>query len=387
MASPKTRRTRIVCISDTHNHAFGLPKGDVLIHAGDITNQGSYSELSKAIKWLEDADFQAKIVVAGNHDITLDAEFYTKHGHLFHNQVSQNPASCLALVASSPSVTYLAHEATTIRLQSPTGPRTEFTVFGSPYSPRHGVWAFHYDSPNGPSSADADLTALWERIPLQADIVVTHTPPRTHRDDADDGERTGCEALRRALWRVRPKLAVCGHIHDGRGAERVTWDLHEPNVAYAEKGTILWTDAGEGNKKLSLIDLTGKHSRPLDNDGTDPSRTRTSTAPSSEHHDLAQSSPSPASPSSAGDTLEPGSRTEAGREVACKGHGLAGDPNAAPWDCEALVGRMGRKETCVVNAAIMKSSYPHAGGKKFHKPIVVDVDLPVWEQASTDDVA
>lgn len=39
---------------------------------------------------------------------------------------------------------------------------------------------------------------------------------------------------------------------------------------------------------------------------------------------------------------------------------------------------LGEGETCVVNAAIMKSSFPHVGGKQFHKPIVVDVNLPVW---------
>ncbi|EEY23283.1 ser/Thr protein phosphatase family protein [Verticillium alfalfae VaMs.102] len=39
------RRTRFVLISDTHNHTPALPRGDVLIHAGDLTNQGSYSEV------------------------------------------------------------------------------------------------------------------------------------------------------------------------------------------------------------------------------------------------------------------------------------------------------------------------------------------------------
>lgn len=64
-----TRKTRFVVISDTHNAtpngAFKLPRGDVLIHAGDLTNQGSYFELARTIKWIEDADFEAKIVVAG----------------------------------------------------------------------------------------------------------------------------------------------------------------------------------------------------------------------------------------------------------------------------------------------------------------------------------
>jgi 3',5'-cyclic AMP phosphodiesterase CpdA len=43
-----------------------LPKGDVLIHAGDLTNQGSLSELQKTVNWLEKTDFEAKIVIAGN---------------------------------------------------------------------------------------------------------------------------------------------------------------------------------------------------------------------------------------------------------------------------------------------------------------------------------
>lgn len=46
-ATRATRRTRIVCISDTHNATVKLPKGNVLIHAGDLTNQGSYSEVPR----------------------------------------------------------------------------------------------------------------------------------------------------------------------------------------------------------------------------------------------------------------------------------------------------------------------------------------------------
>ena len=64
------RRTRFVCVSDTHNASpadggFKLPKGDVLIHAGDLTKQGTYAELQKTLDWIEQADFEVKIVVAG----------------------------------------------------------------------------------------------------------------------------------------------------------------------------------------------------------------------------------------------------------------------------------------------------------------------------------
>ena len=64
------RRTRFVCVSDTHNASpsngsFKLPRGDVLIHAGDLTNQGTFSELQRTLDWIEQADFEKKIVIAG----------------------------------------------------------------------------------------------------------------------------------------------------------------------------------------------------------------------------------------------------------------------------------------------------------------------------------
>jgi Calcineurin-like phosphoesterase len=69
---PRLRKTRFVCVSDTHNQspltgAFKLPKGDVLIHAGDLTKQGNLSELRRQVEWIEKADFEVKIVIAGSH--------------------------------------------------------------------------------------------------------------------------------------------------------------------------------------------------------------------------------------------------------------------------------------------------------------------------------
>ena len=64
------RKTRFVCISDTHNAspedgAFKLPKGDVLVHAGDLTKQGTFIELKRTLDWIEKAEFEVKLVVAG----------------------------------------------------------------------------------------------------------------------------------------------------------------------------------------------------------------------------------------------------------------------------------------------------------------------------------
>lgn len=396
MATPRLRKTRIVCISDTHNCTVKLPPGDILIHAGDLTNKGSKSELSRAVKWLEEADFEAKIVVAGNHDVTLDEDFYFHHGDSFHNKIKQDPSECIQLLSSSPSITYLCHDSTTIRLKSSTGPHTEFTVFGSPYSPRSGLWAFYYEAPKSPDDNSTDLTSLWELIPLETDIVVTHTPPRTHCDTPEGQRPAGCEALRQALWRVRPKLAVCGHIHDGRGAERVLWDLKNKTKPYAERVSIGWEDPGADNNKMSLVDLTGKTNKmpALANDGLhlgqpsyadDQQTANTTSASAGTFSDIsAQQGSSVAAQEKSGRDSSSGDNSISSEHAV----GYGGDPESdSSCDYEALAGRTGRKETCVVNAAIMKGSYPHSEGKLFSKPIVVDLLLPVWQEDDDNNEA
>ncbi|KAM0327684.1 hypothetical protein ACHAQA_005979 [Verticillium albo-atrum] len=361
------RRTRFVLISDTHNHTPALPHGDVLIHAGDLTNQGSYSELSRAVQWLEKADFEAKIVIAGNHDLSLDPELVASRGAA-HTDSSHTPQDCLALLTSSPLITYLAHTSATIRLSSPSGPHTTFKAFGSPFSPltaSHGTFAaFTYPSPlhDLAPTTTADLPSLWDTIPLDTDILITHTPARTHVDESPNRRLAGCEALRRALWRVRPRLAVCGHVHEARGAERVLWDLDCSNIAYKEAAATPWVDPAPDGKKLSIVSLGARGGDPLRNDGGcgPPVVPGGSVGPS----------PPP--------TLYPDTRPAALPHIGTRG--LGGDPSSARSDGEALAGRMGRLETCVVNCAIMAKSYPHVGGRKMNKPIVVDLDLPVWEE-------
>ena len=283
----------------------------------------------------------------GNHDITLDEDFYTEHGPSFHNQHLEDSQACIDLVQQYPSLTFLNHETTAIRLSKPGGPGTSFVAFGSPYSPRHGLWAFGYP----PEAAES----LWDSIPMHADIVITHTPPKYHCDESGSRAAIGCEGLRKALWRVRPSLSVCGHVHEGRGAQRVLWDLDSPNVKYKELATGYWEDPGNDNKKQSLLDLTPKGGAVLQNTGSlDKSIALLPDA-----------------------AVE--SRTLSGKtSSAVRGQG--GDALSGRSDREALAGRTGRKETCIVNAAIMASSWPYKAklGRKYNKPMVVDLDLPVW---------
>lgn len=62
-------------------------------------------------------------------------------------------------------------------------------------------------------------------------MLVTHGPPFGHLDLL----RWGCRDLLRTLWRVRPRLHVFGHVHEGAGMELLSFDglqrVYEQSVA------------------------------------------------------------------------------------------------------------------------------------------------------------
>lgn len=51
------------------------------------------------------------------------------------------------------------------------------------------------------------------------DILITHSPPKGVADAASNGQSVGSKAIREAIERLQPKLALCGHIHDSWGQE------------------------------------------------------------------------------------------------------------------------------------------------------------------------
>lgn len=350
----------------------------------------------------------------GNHDITLDESFYAEYGLCFHNQYPQDSRACIDLLKDYPSITYLNHESATIRLRKKGGPRTTFKVFGSPFSPANGLWAFGY--------LPEEAEKLWGQMPLDADVVLTHTPPKYHCDESKGRGAAGCEFLRRALSQVRPRLAICGHVHEGRGAERVRWDLESSHVQFKELNTSYWVDPGLKNKKQCMLDLTIKGALPLENSNDDQAvnpYAQTSSNDLSKNGFVAWRSKNLAADSTIQPVQNPA--TSIGQDISQSSayhdthesmdvtkhflcfpskahssailkhpilphthtstHSTAIDIPKAPADGW----RMGRKETCVINAAIMASSRKQAGSgsdsgrtaKVFNKAIVVDVDMPV----------
>lgn len=358
MIMAPTRRIRIVCISDTHNQTPKLPAGDILIHAGDFSNQGTFSELQKTIKWLQQAQFRVKILVCGNHDITCDVPFYQQHGGSFHNKKIEDPQRCIDLFHTDPTFVYLNHEAKVVRVDFQDDTHALLKVFGSPYSPAKGFWAFGY----GPEKA----SELWSQIPLDSDFVITHTPAKGHRDRCSARGTAGCDTLRQVLARVRPKVFVCGHIHQGHGVEIVTWDASTLDNGCSESGVRQYEDPAPDSKKLFIVDLSSKsRGTALKNDG------------SVDHirHVGVQGLQ--------GFTHVEGNVTTPGYTTTSDAAGPRLDSTP---DMETTANHGGRLQTCIVNAAFMGKNWPHKDGKTFQKPIIIDIDVPILINSTVQDL-
>ncbi|MEQ1503619.1 MAG: metallophosphatase domain-containing protein [Myxococcota bacterium] len=174
---------RVVCLSDVHSRFAGLvvPDGDLLVVAGDLTRRGTREEIGAFDDWLATLPHPHKVVIAGNHDFGFE----------------RDPAARTWITAG----TYLQDEGCRVG---------GLSVWGSPWQPRFFDWAFNLDR-------GAPLEAVWAKIPVGTDLLVTHGPPHGILDQCFDGRSVGDEALRDAVLRIRPRLHVFGHIHEAYG--------------------------------------------------------------------------------------------------------------------------------------------------------------------------
>lgn len=185
----------IVTISDTHCNdltKLNIPSGDLLIHAGDFTYRGTIAEVSKAMKELEEVSKNFKfgaVIVAGNHDWLFE----------------RDPAVARSLVP--PGVVYLNDQETEV---------DGLAIWGSPVQPEFCNWAFN-------KRRGQEINEHWLKIPAGVDIVVTHGPPFGILDQTPMTRgHIGCSDLAdHLIKRVKPRLHVFGHIHEGHGEQTV----------------------------------------------------------------------------------------------------------------------------------------------------------------------
>ena len=224
---PSQPPVRVVCISDTHDHFVeNVPDGDILIHAGDLTGDGSVGAIQKQIDWLSSLPHKEIVVISGNHDTYLDPRTRPslsedqRRGSVEWGRIHYLQHRRLSLtVTPEPKAAEEAPDAVNSRthLLSQQTRHRRITLYGAPQIPACGpmsVHAFQY-----PRGRDA-----WsETVPEDTDILITHTPPKFHADlPLPTG--MGCEHLATEVKRVKPTLHVFGHVHWGAGKEVVWWD-------------------------------------------------------------------------------------------------------------------------------------------------------------------
>ena len=173
----------IVLISDTHDmhREVEIPKGDLLIHAGDFTmNSMSAEKLIDFNDWLGELPHAFRVVIPGNHDFVVE-------------EPSRRQLITNATLLINESIEIMG-----------------LKVWGSPTTPLLGE-AFGVVS-------DTDRAKLYSRIPADTDVLVTHGPPYGILDQAPGAEyHAGCQQLLAAVRRIKPMLHIFGHVHAGYG--------------------------------------------------------------------------------------------------------------------------------------------------------------------------
>jgi len=186
---------RLVCISDTHGRHRLLDvsqlKCDVLIHAGDLSSNGTANELSDIFRFfaelIDSGTCQHVVAVPGNHDSALQ---------------------------NTPEVALGLHEKCRV-LRDEAAHILGLTFFGTPWQPEyfgHAETCRAFTLPRGDP-----LRSKWDNIAEDVDVLIVHGPPLGRGDKLRTGKRVGCHDLLNAVRANRPRVVVSGHIHEGYG--------------------------------------------------------------------------------------------------------------------------------------------------------------------------
>jgi Icc-related predicted phosphoesterase len=217
-------KTRFLIISDTHGEPLQhcpTDRVDVAIHCGDLTEESKLAEFKTTIEVLKQINAPLKLIIAGNHDWTLDTPvFQQKLSAIIltptdkavkreYGAFGEAMAVLESEDAKAHGIVYL-HEGTH-RFKLANG--AHMTVYASPYTPSVDEWGFNYDPQHEHEWA----------IGNDVDVVITHSPPKGVMDFTESGQRGGSAGLFAAVAQARPKLHCFGHMHANWGAKKVTW--------------------------------------------------------------------------------------------------------------------------------------------------------------------
>ncbi|KZT26547.1 Metallo-dependent phosphatase, partial [Neolentinus lepideus HHB14362 ss-1] len=220
---PGPEWTRFICISDTHSHAFPVPDGDVLLHSGDLTDTGKLKDFEITMDWLCKLPHHKKIIIAGNHDLTLHRGWYEINYSRWHGSHQQDVTKIMDLIkgerAQKAGIVYLEDEE--YEFQAKDGGRI-WSIYGSPWSPWFYDWAFNYQP-------GAEAEKLLSKFP-KTDLLLTHGPPHKTLDTTIGGDNAGCPTLAARLPKLRPRIHLFGHIHEGHGAKVHKWSEDDSTV-------------------------------------------------------------------------------------------------------------------------------------------------------------
>jgi Icc-related predicted phosphoesterase len=195
----------ITCISDTHtkHRELKIEPCDILLYAGDAMSCGyKREELTDFLSWFEAQPARYKVMIAGNHDRYVE-NFPQDFKEMMH----------------SFDVIYL--EDSYINIEG-------FKVYGTPHSKIFYNWAFNRN--------EDQLEDLFDKIPVDTDILLSHAPPYGMLDELERGERVGEVTLKNKMKELTNlKLHVYGHIHTSFGLRKPTNKHISVNAAQVDE--------------------------------------------------------------------------------------------------------------------------------------------------------
>ena len=177
---------RIVHISDSHNfHAkHFIPEGDILIHSGDFTDNGTLPEAESFVKFMEGLPHKHKLVVLGNHEFGWD----------------EKPADEVKALLGQ-QLLWLHDKSVTIE---------GINFFGSSWNGMSKPHAF--------ALPKDEFELVWKQIPMATDILITHVPPYGVLDKSHvPGQHWGGKGLMDQIVQLTIPIHLFGHTHDQSG--------------------------------------------------------------------------------------------------------------------------------------------------------------------------